>query len=163
MLVFLAAQGVAYFTLLLFLESRYLNRFQYAVSKRKGRSYSQLSNISEDLNERTPLLSPSRSISVIQEDTDVATERARLANTPEIDLFNSDSLIIKELTKYYGENLAVDHTCVGIPEGECFGLLGVNGAGKTTTFKILTGDEVMSSGDAYLNGISVTENITEVR
>jgi ATP-binding cassette subfamily A (ABC1) protein 3 len=42
-------------------------------------------------------------------------------------------------------------------------LLGVNGAGKTTTFKILTGDEVMSSGDAYLDGVSVTENITKVR
>jgi ABC-type multidrug transport system ATPase subunit len=48
-------------------------------------------------------------------------------------------------------------------KGECFGLLGVNGAGKTTTFKILTGDEVMSSGDAYLDGVSVTENITKVR
>jgi ATP-binding cassette subfamily A (ABC1) protein 3 len=100
---------------------------------------------------------------MIQEDTDVATERARLANTPVEDLFTSDSLIIKEVTKYYDNNLAVDHSSVGISQGECFGLLGVNGAGKTTTFKILTGDEVMSSGDAYLDGVSVTENITKVR
>ena len=34
---------------------------------------------------------------------------------------------------------AVRGVWVGIPQGECFGLLGVNGAGKTTTFKILTG------------------------
>jgi ABC-type multidrug transport system ATPase subunit len=48
------------------------------------------------------------------------------------DLFTSDSLIIKEVTKYYDNNLAVDHSSVGISQGECFGLLGVNGAGKTT-------------------------------
>ncbi|XP_071130810.1 phospholipid-transporting ATPase ABCA3-like isoform X2 [Mytilus edulis] len=163
MLVFLAVQGVAYFSLLLFLESRYLNRFQYAVGQRKERTYSQLSDDSEVINEHTPLLGPNRNVSIVQEDTDVATERARLANASLSELFNTDSLIMKELTKYYDNNLAVDHTAVGIPEGECFGLLGVNGAGKTTTFKILTGDEVMSSGHAYLDGISVTENITEVR
>ena len=33
--------------------------------------------------------------------------------------------------------------------GECFGLLGVNGAGKTTTFRMLTGDEIRSSGNAF--------------
>ena len=32
----------------------------------------------------------------------------------------------------------------GIPDGECFGLLGVNGAGKITTFKMLTGDETIA-------------------
>ena len=35
---------------------------------------------------------------------------------------------------------------------QCFGLLGVNGAGKTTTFKMLTGDEYVSEGDAFLRG-----------
>lgn len=160
MVVFLIIQGFVYFALLLFFESRYLNRFQYALGKRRDQSYFEVSN---DLNETTPLLHPQRSISMIQEDTDVATERARLANTHIQELFESDSLIIKEFTKYYNDFLAVDHTSVGIPEGECFGLLGVNGAGKTTTFKILTGDEVMSSGEAYLDGISVTENITKVR
>lgn len=36
--------------------------------------------------------------------------------------------------------------------GQCFGLLGVNGAGKTTTFKMLTGDTVVTSGEAFLAG-----------
>lgn len=35
---------------------------------------------------------------------------------------------------------------------QCFGLLGVNGAGKTSTFKMLTGDSVVSKGEAFLAG-----------
>jgi ATP-binding cassette subfamily A (ABC1) protein 3 len=37
--------------------------------------------------------------------------------------------------------------------GECFGLLGVNGAGKTTTFRMLTGAEVPTHGDASLRNV----------
>ncbi|KAI6240849.1 ATP-binding cassette sub-family A member 3 [Aphelenchoides fujianensis] len=37
----------------------------------------------------------------------------------------------------------------------CFGLLGVNGAGKTSTFKMLTGENPITSGDAFINGFSV--------
>ncbi len=36
--------------------------------------------------------------------------------------------------------------------GECFGFLGVNGAGKTTSFRMLTGDEYMTTGQATLYG-----------
>ena len=59
--------------------------------------------------------------------------------------------------------MAVDKLCVGIPQGECFGLLGVNGAGKTTTFKMMTGDHPISSGEAYLDTFSVIKDIKEVR
>ena len=41
---------------------------------------------------------------------------------------------------------------MGVRPGECFGLLGVNGAGKTTTFKMLTGDESTTGGEAFVNG-----------
>jgi ABC-type multidrug transport system ATPase subunit len=51
-----------------------------------------------------------------------------------------------------GKMVAVDHLCVGVPKGQCFGLLGVNGAGKTTTFKMLTGDITVSQGNAHING-----------
>ena len=51
-----------------------------------------------------------------------------------------------------GRILAVDRLCLGVRPGECFGLLGVNGAGKTTTFKMLTGDEYTTGGEAFVNG-----------
>ena len=48
------------------------------------------------------------------------------------------------MTKCYGTFRAVHHLSVGVPEGECFGLLGTNGAGKTTTFKMLTGRDLLT-------------------
>ncbi|KFZ69474.1 ATP-binding cassette sub-family A member 1, partial [Podiceps cristatus] len=57
---------------------------------------------------------------------------------------------------------AVDRICVGIPPGECFGLLGVNGAGKSSTFKMLTGDTDVTGGEAFLKGNSILSNIQEV-
>jgi ABC-type glutathione transport system ATPase component len=98
-----------------------------------------------------------------QEDDDVASERQRL-HLMSLDQIRRDhSLVLLDLEKYYGGFLAVDRLCVGIPPGECFGLLGVNGAGKTTTFKMLTGDEGITAGDAYLHGFSVTSQIRKVR
>uniref|UniRef100_A0A3Q2YZQ1 ATP binding cassette subfamily A member 1 n=1 Tax=Hippocampus comes TaxID=109280 RepID=A0A3Q2YZQ1_HIPCM len=46
--------------------------------------------------------------------------------------------------------------------GQCFGLLGVNGAGKTTTFKMLTGDTVVTSGEAFLAGKSILRELDQV-
>ena len=58
--------------------------------------------------------------------------------------------------------MAVDQLCLGIHEEECFGLLGQNGAGKTTTFKMLTGDVLVTGGDAYLRGWNVRTHIKKV-
>lgn len=51
-----------------------------------------------------------------------------------------------------GRNIAVDRSCFGVPNGQCFGLLGVNGAGKTSIFQMLTGDVDVTQGYATLNG-----------
>uniref|UniRef100_A0A670Y4K3 ABC transporter domain-containing protein n=1 Tax=Pseudonaja textilis TaxID=8673 RepID=A0A670Y4K3_PSETE len=59
--------------------------------------------------------------------------------------------------------LAVDRISLAVSKGECFGLLGFNGAGKTTTFKMLTGDESITSGDAYVDGHSILGNIKKQR
>uniref|UniRef100_A0A8C1IRT8 ATP binding cassette subfamily A member 1 n=1 Tax=Cyprinus carpio TaxID=7962 RepID=A0A8C1IRT8_CYPCA len=69
-----------------------------------------------------------------EEDEDVARERQRIMSGAG----QGDILELRQLTKVYKrkQKPAVDRLCVGIPPGECFGLLGVNGAGKTSTFKI---------------------------
>lgn len=45
---------------------------------------------------------------------------------------------------------------------ECFGLLGSNGAGKTTTFKMLSGDETISFGNAWIKGNSLKTSLKKV-
>uniref|UniRef100_A0A8C1YCU5 ATP-binding cassette, sub-family A (ABC1), member 12 n=1 Tax=Cyprinus carpio TaxID=7962 RepID=A0A8C1YCU5_CYPCA len=87
------------------------------------------------------------------EDEDVVAERLRVDRGDA----SADILQVKHLTKVY-QNLnkrvqAVKRLSVGIPAGECFGLLGVNGAGKTTTFKMLTGDISPTDGSARIRDI----------
>ena len=50
------------------------------------------------------------------------------------------------LTKYYGELLAVDHINFEVKRGEIFGFLGPNGAGKTTTTRMLIGISILTEG-----------------
>lgn len=57
----------------------------------------------------------------------------------------------------------MDRLSLAVGKGECFGLLGFNGAGKTTTFKMLTGDESVTSGDAFIDGYSIRRDIKKVR
>uniref|UniRef100_A0A4W6D283 P-type phospholipid transporter n=1 Tax=Lates calcarifer TaxID=8187 RepID=A0A4W6D283_LATCA len=85
-----------------------------------------------------------------EEDEDVARERQRILSGGG----QSDILELRQLTKVYKrkQKPAVDRLCVGIPPGECFGF----------TFKMLTGDSVVTSGEAYLAGKSVTTEIDEV-
>lgn len=53
---------------------------------------------------------------------------------------------------------AVRNVSFGVKTGECFGLLGINGAGKTTSFRMLTGDETPSAGDAEIFSKSLSSN-----
>ena len=46
---------------------------------------------------------------------------------------------VQNVTKYYGERLAVDDIAFNIEKGEIVGFLGPNGAGKSTTMKMVTG------------------------
>ena len=47
-------------------------------------------------------------------------------------------LEVREITKKFGEQLALDHVDLTIENGEFFGLLGTNGAGKSTMIRILS-------------------------
>ncbi len=70
---------------------------------------------------------------------------------------------IQGLTKKYGSFTALDHLDLKIEEGVVFGFVGANGAGKSTTFSILSTLLAPTSGNAYVNGISVIENPVAVR
>ena len=74
-----------------------------------------------------------------------------------------DAIKIENLTKKYGKLVAVDNLNLSIKKGELFSLLGVNGAGKTTTIKMLSCLTKATSGDAYINGNSVTNESTKVK
>ncbi len=73
------------------------------------------------------------------------------------------SVIAKDLTKKYGDFVAVDHVNFEIEKGEIYGLLGPNGAGKTTTIKMLTGLTPPTEGDAIVAGYSVRKQPLEVK
>ena len=64
----------------------------------------------------------------------------------------------EELTRRYGETLAVDAVSFSIGDGEIVGLLGHNGAGKTTIMKMLSGYLEPSAGRVSVDGTDVAEN-----
>lgn len=70
---------------------------------------------------------------------------------------------IKELTKKFNGELAVDRLSLTIEQGEFFALLGENGAGKTTMIKMLSCLLAPTSGDAMMLGDSIIENPLAVK
>lgn len=70
-------------------------------------------------------------------------------------------LKVDNITKYYGDFLAVDHLSFEVKEGEIFGLLGVNGAGKTTTFRMIIDLLSPTSGNITLDGKPIDYNVTD--
>lgn len=65
------------------------------------------------------------------------------------------SISIKNLTKVYGTQKAIDSISFNIQKGEIVGFLGPNGAGKSTTMKILTGYLEATAGEALVNNYSL--------
>lgn len=70
-------------------------------------------------------------------------------------------LKVEQVSKYYGDFLAVDNLSFEVKEGEIFGLLGVNGAGKTTTFRMIMGLLSPTSGEITLNGKKIDYDVTD--
>ncbi|XP_062972176.1 glucosylceramide transporter ABCA12 [Elgaria multicarinata webbii] len=126
-------QGTIFFSIRLLIDDGtfqkiWYNILEFLFSKVHGKPPHQLETIDEE------------------EDKDVQAERERVT----LGLADCDILQLQNLTKIYHlphrRIVAVKNVSIGIPAGECFGLLGVNGAGKTTIFKMLTGDIAPSSG-----------------
>jgi len=98
-------------------------------------------------------------------DEDVEAERERVLRGDA----DSEVVVLKGLRKVFASRagappkVAVRDMYFGIPEGQCFGYLGMNGAGKTTTMKILTGEELCTSGEASLGGFDIKTQQNQVR
>jgi ABC-2 type transport system ATP-binding protein len=72
-------------------------------------------------------------------------------------------ITVKELTKRYARNTAVDHISFEIQKGQIVGFLGPNGAGKTTTMRMLTCFLPPTAGTAIVAGFDVLEEPMEVK
>ena len=64
---------------------------------------------------------------------------------------------IRNLRKTYGNTKAVNDISFSFGKGEIFGFVGPNGAGKSTTMRVLAALEEPSSGDCFIDGVSVIE------
>ena len=72
-------------------------------------------------------------------------------------------LSIRELTKRFGSQTAVDHLTLEAPAGQIIGLVGPNGAGKTTTLKMITGMLQPDSGSAEVGGFDIVTQPLEAK
>ena len=126
--VILAVDCLLFWTLLVMIEAGYLKK---GWTKLKEKMYGA---------------SVERPVSV---DDDVKTEEESVYN-------NEDNLMrVVNLTKKFGKFSAVRGLTFGVRKEECFGLLGVNGAGKTTSFRMITGDEIPTSGSCFIGNVSL--------
>lgn len=73
------------------------------------------------------------------------------------------SIVVQSVTKYYGEQKALDNVSFRINTGEIVGFLGPNGAGKSTMMKIITGYIPPTSGTVFVNDISITDDSSAIR
>ncbi|KMZ10903.1 phospholipid-transporting ATPase ABCA3 isoform X1 [Drosophila simulans] len=139
--VYMTVTGVVFFLIIIVLEFRLINELMFKI--------------------RQMLSKPPPPPTEGQLDDDVANERERILQMSSNELA-AKNLVLDRVTKYYGQFLAVNQVSLCVQEVECFGLLGVNGAGKTTTFKMMTGDERISSGAAYVQGLSLESNMNSI-
>jgi ABC-2 type transport system ATP-binding protein len=72
-------------------------------------------------------------------------------------------VVVRDLTKSFGDFRAVDRVSFDVRRGEIFGFLGPNGAGKTTTIKVLTGLLAPTSGEGWVAGHDVRRERREIR
>jgi ABC-2 type transport system ATP-binding protein len=73
------------------------------------------------------------------------------------------SIVVQEVTKFFGRQKALDNVSFEVKTGEIVGFLGPNGAGKSTMMKIITGFIPASSGKVYVNDLEAGSDNTEVR
>lgn len=78
---------------------------------------------------------------------------------------NASDIIIKtnNLTKHFGDIVAVDHLALEIKKGEIYGLVGPDGAGKTTTLRMLAGIMDPTGGSATIAGFDLRTQAESIK
>ena len=69
----------------------------------------------------------------------------------------------KNLSKRYGDFVALDNLSIHVDRGQILGFIGPNGAGKTTTIKILVGLSRPTSGSAWIGGVNCSEKSSQIK
>ena len=73
------------------------------------------------------------------------------------------AIVVENLTKKYGEAVAVDHISFDVEEGEVVSFIGPNGAGKTTTVRMMGGVFKPDEGRALVMGYDAEKEPIEVK
>jgi ABC-2 type transport system ATP-binding protein len=73
------------------------------------------------------------------------------------------AVVVRGLTKAFGEKVAVDHIDLDVPRGSFYGLVGPNGAGKSTTIKMCTALLRPDEGDVWVDGHQVWADTHEAK
>ncbi|KAM9208982.1 ATP-binding cassette sub-family A member 17-like [Dugong dugon] len=148
----LAILGPVHIILLFLIETNILRRLRARVS-----GFFRKQNLGPVTSEVV------HSLALVPEDQNVTEERKAVQLL--LGNLQKNPLVVKEMSKVYfmeAPMLAVDKVSFTVQAEECFGLLGINGAGKTSIFKMLTGEELISCGDAFVQGFSVKSDLRKV-
>src|SRR5215467_936828 len=73
------------------------------------------------------------------------------------------SVEVEDLTRKFGDFVAVDHITFRVREGQIFGFLGPNGAGKSTTIRMLTGILPPTSGTGRVAGLDMVSQRQQIK
>jgi len=76
---------------------------------------------------------------------------------------STESVLVNDVSKSFGETEALKHISLSVDKGELFGIIGPDGAGKTTLFRILTTLLIPGSGNATVEGFDVVGQYREIR
>jgi len=74
-----------------------------------------------------------------------------------------NAVVVKDLTRVFGDFVAVDHISFAVARGEIFGFLGPNGAGKSTTIRMLNGILMPTSGEATVLGFDIYKEVDRIK
>lgn len=85
------------------------------------------------------------------------------AKPPSDDSDTAPMMVLKNLTKKYGNFTALDNLSLSLNPGQILGMIGPNGAGKTTTIKILVGLIRPTSGEAFIDGVDCLKNSKSIK